>query len=419
MEWLEGMLGVTLNTSAKFIIAFIFVLLLISLTAWVIRTVAAGRVGFRGGLRARQDRLAVVDAAHVDAKRRLILVRRDNVEHLILVGGPTDVVVETAIGAAGYAAAAAERGRAVEPAEPPRPAARAAEPARPALRPAEPVVPPRLSDTVPSRAPRPAEPPIPPRPAAPPARPATPARPPAAERPAPAPAAPPPRPAPAAPPPRPAAEIRPAAPPQPAPAPSTGPRSTPVRAGEDGDAVAPAAAAPPSRPAPPPSAPPPAAPPPRAGSGPGAPGPGAPGPGAAASSPLPAAQPPGAAGRETQLEEMAQRLEAALKRPLTPVAPSPASTTAPPESRPRPEAPAGGRSVPPPAPPPASPPPPSPITQAAEPEPPAEPEFDLTAALAAELDLAREAPRPPEGDEEEEPRRADVNIYEEIIRRDG
>jgi hypothetical protein len=38
--------------------------------------------------------LAVIDQANVDSRRRLILVRRDNVEHLLMVGGPSDVVVE-------------------------------------------------------------------------------------------------------------------------------------------------------------------------------------------------------------------------------------------------------------------------------------------------------------------------------------
>jgi flagellar protein FliO/FliZ len=36
----------------------------------------------------------VVDYASVDGRRRLILVRRDNVEHLLMIGGPSDVVVE-------------------------------------------------------------------------------------------------------------------------------------------------------------------------------------------------------------------------------------------------------------------------------------------------------------------------------------
>lgn len=50
----------------------------------------------RGG-KNRQPRLAVLDAAPVDARRRLVLVRRDSVEHLILIGGPTDLVIESGI----------------------------------------------------------------------------------------------------------------------------------------------------------------------------------------------------------------------------------------------------------------------------------------------------------------------------------
>jgi hypothetical protein len=56
-----------------------------------------------GGPRAR--RLTVVDAAVVDARRRVVLIRRDNVEHLVLIGGPTDVVIESRIGQEEHAAA--------------------------------------------------------------------------------------------------------------------------------------------------------------------------------------------------------------------------------------------------------------------------------------------------------------------------
>ncbi len=52
-------------------------------------------------------RLEVVDHASVDGRRRLVLVRRDNVEHLIMIGGPVDVVVETGIAADGRAVVAA------------------------------------------------------------------------------------------------------------------------------------------------------------------------------------------------------------------------------------------------------------------------------------------------------------------------
>ena len=36
----------------------------------------------------------MIDAAPVDGRRRLVLVRRDNVEHLLMIGGPSDIVVE-------------------------------------------------------------------------------------------------------------------------------------------------------------------------------------------------------------------------------------------------------------------------------------------------------------------------------------
>jgi len=33
-----------------------------------------------------------------DGRRRLLLIRRDDVEHLVMTGGPIDVVIETGIG---------------------------------------------------------------------------------------------------------------------------------------------------------------------------------------------------------------------------------------------------------------------------------------------------------------------------------
>ena len=66
---------------------------------------------------------SVLDSAVVDARRRLVLIRRDNVEHLILIGGPTDVVVEANVVRAQSAAAAPSVQRApqrapIEPIEP-------------------------------------------------------------------------------------------------------------------------------------------------------------------------------------------------------------------------------------------------------------------------------------------------------------
>ena len=47
-----------------------------------------------------ERRLEVVDHASVDGRRKLVLIRRDDVEHLLMTGGPVDVVIETGISAA-------------------------------------------------------------------------------------------------------------------------------------------------------------------------------------------------------------------------------------------------------------------------------------------------------------------------------
>ena len=46
-----------------------------------------------------EPRLSVVEQTSVDNRRKLLLVRRDGVEHLIMTGGPVDVVIETGISA--------------------------------------------------------------------------------------------------------------------------------------------------------------------------------------------------------------------------------------------------------------------------------------------------------------------------------
>jgi len=79
-----------------FFFAFVAVLALIGLAAWLVRRFASNRLGANTN-RGRMPRLAVIDAAAVDGRRRLVLVRRDNIEHLLMIGGPTDIVVESNI----------------------------------------------------------------------------------------------------------------------------------------------------------------------------------------------------------------------------------------------------------------------------------------------------------------------------------
>jgi flagellar protein FliO/FliZ len=79
--------------AVTFFFAFVAVLALIGVAAWLVRRFAGNRLGSNTN-RGRMPRLAVIDAAAVDGRRRLVLVRRDNIEHLLMIGGPTDIVVE-------------------------------------------------------------------------------------------------------------------------------------------------------------------------------------------------------------------------------------------------------------------------------------------------------------------------------------
>lgn len=65
---------------------------------WIARAYLSGQSPTAAFFGPRPERrLAVVDQANVDGRRRLILIRRDGVEHLIMTGGPVDVVIETGI----------------------------------------------------------------------------------------------------------------------------------------------------------------------------------------------------------------------------------------------------------------------------------------------------------------------------------
>lgn len=80
----------------QFLLALVFVLALIGLLTFLGKRYglipSPGRVKTGGG-----RRLGVVEVASVDAKRRLVLVRRDNIEHLILLGADSDTVIEQRI----------------------------------------------------------------------------------------------------------------------------------------------------------------------------------------------------------------------------------------------------------------------------------------------------------------------------------
>ncbi len=93
----QAVLGFDLPLWLKFIIVFPLVLVLIWAFVYGLKRFGGSALGRSITPRGRQPRLAVIESTSIDGRRQLWLIRRDNVEHLILTGGPTDLVVEPSI----------------------------------------------------------------------------------------------------------------------------------------------------------------------------------------------------------------------------------------------------------------------------------------------------------------------------------
>ena len=90
MEW---------SSYLRFVLALLVVLSLIGGFAWLARR--SGMGGIRTGKRDKSERLEVVEVLSIDPRRRLVLIRRDDREHLLLLGQDSERVVETGITAPG------------------------------------------------------------------------------------------------------------------------------------------------------------------------------------------------------------------------------------------------------------------------------------------------------------------------------
>jgi flagellar protein FliO/FliZ len=80
----------------RFVAALGFVLGLIGVAAYAakrFRLMPAAEGQARGAAR----RLALVEVMALDQRRRLVLVRRDGTEHLLLLGPQSEIVVESGI----------------------------------------------------------------------------------------------------------------------------------------------------------------------------------------------------------------------------------------------------------------------------------------------------------------------------------
>jgi flagellar protein FliO/FliZ len=150
---MSALSGLFENRALMFAAAAVAFLVAAVLILLVFRLAFGRKLRMPGG-RARQPRLGIVDAFDLDGQRQLVLVRRDNVEHLIMIGKHSDVLIESEIVRADARDIRETRGREKDsreptqmpPATPPKPPAPGLAPPGPALAPppAEPKSPPLI-----------------------------------------------------------------------------------------------------------------------------------------------------------------------------------------------------------------------------------------------------------------------------------
>jgi hypothetical protein len=92
LDWLDEAAGTGYSQAVLWTLLALLLLVVLLIVIKLVRSMTFGT--FVAGGRNRKARLAVMDATAVDTHRRLVLIRRDDVEHLLLIGGSSDIVVE-------------------------------------------------------------------------------------------------------------------------------------------------------------------------------------------------------------------------------------------------------------------------------------------------------------------------------------
>ncbi|RYE88431.1 MAG: hypothetical protein EOP19_01375 [Hyphomicrobiales bacterium] len=94
MQFLTALFGGSENTILNAAFALGIVLVLVLLGLWAMKVFLQASTNFGRG---RNRRLTVVETVQIDARHKVTILRRDNVEHVIMTGGTQDVVLETGI----------------------------------------------------------------------------------------------------------------------------------------------------------------------------------------------------------------------------------------------------------------------------------------------------------------------------------
>lgn len=78
----------------RVIVAFAVVFGLLGLLGYALKYVSLRGIKLPG-MKMRDQRLQIIESLPLDVRRRLVIVRRDDVEHLLLLGANQDIVVES------------------------------------------------------------------------------------------------------------------------------------------------------------------------------------------------------------------------------------------------------------------------------------------------------------------------------------
>ncbi|WP_332061086.1 hypothetical protein [Bartonella sp. CB74] len=93
--WLSSQIGTSAADTIINLVLFIIVIVAIAVIIMFLRHLNTG--SFNSNKKKHPRRLTICDTIAIDRTRHLILVRRDDTEHLILIGGSTDIVIESDI----------------------------------------------------------------------------------------------------------------------------------------------------------------------------------------------------------------------------------------------------------------------------------------------------------------------------------
>jgi len=83
-----------LHDYIRFVAALAFVLGLMGGLALILKRINLGAMGINPGAKRR---LKIIEILPLDARRKAVLLSRDDAEHLVILGGTSETVVETNI----------------------------------------------------------------------------------------------------------------------------------------------------------------------------------------------------------------------------------------------------------------------------------------------------------------------------------